>query len=233
MGNVKKGRVSLVRALSKLGFASRTEAKSLIEGGRVKVHGSVETNPERAVNPDSAHIEVDGAKAKKGESLLLLFHKPKGCLTTKRDPEGRKTIYDFLPAEYHSFHPVGRLDLNTSGLLLLTNDTKLSSFLTDPKNKILRIYVVEVRGEVQESDVERMLEGVMDEGELLKASMVKILKKSGRESRIEIGLTEGKNREIRRLCLSLNHEVIALKRIAFGSYLLGDLRSGEFEFLTA
>ena len=114
MSKVKKpfssqnsGRVPLCRALSKLGKASREEAKALILEGKVKVHGSVERNPDRMVNPDRAHIEISGTKATKEKPRLILFHKPTGYLTTKRDPEGRPTIYDLLPEEFRSFHPVG------------------------------------------------------------------------------------------------------------------------------
>ena len=220
-----KGRVTLERALSKLGFASRTEARDLIETGRVKVHGSVEKNPARPVNPDSAHIEVDGEKTTRAETELFIFHKPKGVVTTKRDPEGRKTIYDCLPKEFHHFHPVGRLDMNTTGLLLITNDTKLSNFLTDPESQIPRTYVVDVRGKFTEESSKKMREGVLDSEDLLIAQFVQILKSSEKESRLRLVLTEGKNREIRRLCLALNHEVIRLKRIAFGEYELGDLAS--------
>jgi 23S rRNA pseudouridine2605 synthase len=225
--NQKKGRVTLDRALSKLGFSSRKEARLLIESGRVKVHGVVEKGPERMVNPDTAHIEVDRAKITRAETMLFIFHKPKGVVTTKRDPEGKKTIYDFLPSELKSFHPVGRLDMHTSGLLLLTNDTKLSSFLTAPESQIPRTYVVQVRGEFDEAVVEAMKRGVVDEGERLVAKDAEILKKSAKESRLRIVLLEGKNREIRRLCLALGHEVIGLKRISFGEFELGDLPVGE------
>ena len=228
MRNVKKGRVSLERAISKLGLASRAEAKTLILEGKVKVHGSVEKNPLRPVNPDTAHIEINGAKAKKDSTLLILFHKPKNCLTTKRDPEGRKTIYDYLPESLHHLHAVGRLDQQTTGLLLLTNNTQLSSFLTDPRNQIPRIYVVEVRGEVLLEDVSKMIKGIQDGKDLLAADQVEILKASGRESRLKITLSEGKNREVRRLCLAIDHEVTALKRIQFGEYELGDIPAGEF-----
>ena len=216
------------RALSKLGHSSRTEARAMIESGQVKVHGSVETNPDRMVNPDTAHIEVHGKKAEKAVSRIVLFHKPKGVVTTKRDPEGRKTIYDFLPEELQSFHPVGRLDMHTTGLLLLTNDTRISSFLTDPGNAIPRTYVVRVEGEFTPEDESRALKGVKDNGELLKAVEVSVKKKSGRESILILILTEGKNREIRRLCLALGHEVRELKRIRFGSYELGDLSIGDW-----
>ena len=223
------GRVPLERALSKLGFASRTEAKALIESGRVKVHGSLEKDPKRMVNPDTSHIVVDGQKAEKAESRLFLFHKPKGVVTTKRDPEGRKTIYDFLPPELHSFHSVGRLDMHTTGLLLITNDTKLSNYLTDPNSEIPRSYVVDVRGEVSDESLLQMEKGVEDEGEILKALSAEIIKRSGKESRLKLILCEGKNREIRRLCQNLGHEVVGLKRISFGEYELAQLKPGDLQ----
>jgi 23S rRNA pseudouridine2605 synthase len=223
-----KGRVSLERALSKLGLASRNEARDLIEAGRVKVHGSLERDPERTVNPDTAHIEIDGSKAVRGSERLILFHKPAGVLTTKRDPEGRKTIYDVLPAELHALHPVGRLDQHTSGLLLLTNLTRVSNFLTDPGNGIPRVYLVEVRGEVTPDEVRAMEAGVEDEGERLRAAQVHIEKASGRESRIRIELRQGKYREVRRLCLHFGHEVTALKRLSFGPFELGELPPGAW-----
>ncbi|MBU6152738.1 MAG: rRNA pseudouridine synthase [Bdellovibrionales bacterium] len=224
----KKGRVPLFRALSKLGLASRIEARIAIESGRVKVHGSIETNPERAVNPDTAHIQVDGVKAEKSHTRVILFHKPKGVLTTKRDPEGRKTIYDLLPEQFATFHAVGRLDMHTSGLLLLTNDTKFSSFMTDPKSGIERVYIVGVEGEALDSTLQKMKSGVMDQGERLSVEGAKLLKVSGKESLIELVLTEGKNREIRRLCAALGHDVRSLKRIQYGSYFLDSLKTGEW-----
>lgn len=226
-----KGRVSLVRALSKLGFASRTEATSLILDGQVKVHGSVEKNPARLVNPDTAHIEVRNQKIRKEQRMVVLFHKPKGVLTTKRDPEGRPTIYDHLPEELHSLHAVGRLDQHTTGLLILTNDTKFSARMTDPEEGVARVYIVGVRGEFTSDLVRRAIEGVEDQGELLRADSLEILKSSGKESKLSMTLKEGKNREIRRLCLKLGCEVISLKRIQYGPYILGDLKPGEHQIL--
>ncbi|MBC7397287.1 MAG: rRNA pseudouridine synthase [Bdellovibrionales bacterium] len=232
MKKTQKGRVSLERALSKLGLASRAEALALIESGQVKVHGQIETSALRMVNPDTAHIELKGQKAAKSETQLLRFHKPRAVLTTKRDPEGRATIYDCLPAEFQNFHAVGRLDMHTTGLLLLTNDTKLSSYLTDPKNQIPRIYIVKVRGELSEESVIKMTEGLQEGDDFLQASSAKLLKSSRRESTLELCLKEGKNREIRRLCEILGHEVTALKRISFGSILLGELKPGAFQLLS-
>ena len=223
----QKGRVPLERALSKLGLLSRTEARQLIELGGVKVHGSVETNPFRMVNPDTAHIEVSGQKAKRGASQLFSFHKPKGVVTTKRDPEGRKTIYDFLPENLQTFHAVGRLDMHTTGLLLLTNDSKISHFLTDPINEIPRIYIVGVRGKVSSESLNKMVEGIRDEGEFLRVLSADAIKLSERESILRLSLAEGKNREVRRLCGVLGHEVQSLKRVSFGPYELGDLPPGE------
>jgi 23S rRNA pseudouridine2605 synthase len=227
MRNVKKGRVTLDRALSKLGFASRTEAKALILAGKVKVHGVLENNPNRMVNPDVAHIVVVGEKAIKGLTRVFAFYKPKGCLTTKRDPEGRPTIYDHLPPELQSFHAVGRLDQHTSGLLLMTNDTRFSNYLTDPTNEIPRTYLAEVRGRFSEEDRAKAIDGIDDQGERLRAVELTILKAASRESTLEITLCEGKNREIRRMCLALGHEVTALKRTQFGNYSLDELQSGE------
>lgn len=223
-----KGRVPLERALSKLGLASRTEARRLIEEGSVKVHGSIERDPLREVNPGSAHIEIQGKKARKETTRIVLFHKPKGVVTTKRDPDGRKTIYDLLPPELQSFHPVGRLDMHTTGLLLLTNDTRLSSWLTDPASGVPRTYVVSVRGEVAPDTLARMEKGIELDGERLSANRAGIRKSSGRESLLFLELKEGKNREIRRLCKALGHEVTALKRIRFGEWDLGSLQPGEW-----
>jgi 23S rRNA pseudouridine2605 synthase len=131
------------------------------------------------------------------------------------------------PEDLQSFHAVGRLDMHTTGLLLLTNDTRLSSFLTEPGNAIPRTYVVRVEGEFTEGDEVRVLKGVQDGGDVLKAVEVKIKKRSGKESILLLTLTEGKNREIRRLCLALGHEVRDLKRIRFGHYELGELAPGE------
>ncbi len=225
------GRVSLARALSKLGKASREEAKVLILSGKVKVHGSVEMNPDRMVNPDRAHIEISGQKAVKDKARLVMFHKPAGYLTTKRDPEGRPTIYDLLSEELQSFHPVGRLDQHTSGLLLLTNHSRISHYLTNPENEIPRCYITQVRGQVAEEELKKMESGIVDSGQVLKFSEVKMIKGSKKESTYRVVLKEGKYREIRRLFDYVGCEVIKLKRIEFGPYLLGDLKPGQVQEL--
>jgi len=138
-----------------------------------------------------------------------------------------------LPESQQQWHAVGRLDMNTSGLLLLTNDSRLSSFLTDPVNAIPRKYVVSVDGKVSDETLQKLTAGVLDEGEELRATRVSVRKLSGRESHLFVTLQEGKNRELRRLFKAVGHEVNKLKRIAFGPVLLGELDSGKHRELTA
>ncbi len=159
---------------------------------------------------------------------FLLFHKPKGVITTHSDEKSRKTIFDLLPSDLGYLHAVGRLDQATSGLLLLTNDSALSSFLTDPTHKVMRTYLVSVRGEFTVAQATEATAGVLDGGERLQCHTVKIQKNSGRESHLEVVLIQGKNREIRRLFKSLGHEVTRLRRIQYGPFKLEDLSPGAW-----
>src|SRR5215831_6182236 len=143
-----KGRVPLNRALSKLGVLSRAQATAAIHEGRVRVWGRVVRTPATLVTPETDRIEVDGHRARQTEWRTILFHKPRGVVTTRTDPEGRPTIYDVLGGAGEGLVAVGRLDFATSGLLLLTSDTQLAHWLTDPTNEIPRLYVVTVRGRV-------------------------------------------------------------------------------------
>ncbi len=149
-------------------------------------------------------------------------------MTTHSDEKGRKTIFDVLSPDLGYMHAVGRLDQATSGLLLLTNDSALSSFLTDPANKIMRTYLVSVRGEFTEAQATEAEIGMVDGGERLQCHRVKIQKNSGRESHLEVVLAQGKNREIRRLFKALGHEVTRLRRIQYGPFKLEDLPSGAW-----
>lgn len=184
----------------------------------------------RWVVPEKARIEIDGKQPGRKERILLLLHKTRGTITTRSDERGRPTVFDLLPEELSRFgklHTVGRLDQATTGLLLLTNDTRLSSWLTDPENEIPRVYRVSARGEITSDHVALMLSGVASEVGLLKASVVELLKASGRESHLLITLREGKNREIRRLLEAVGSEVTDLKRVSYGRLELGALKPGE------
>jgi 23S rRNA pseudouridine2605 synthase len=221
------GTVALERALSKLGVASRTEARALIVAGRVTVDGAVTRNPLQAVVPERAALAVDGARVERQQHRVVALHKRRGTLTTRRDPKGRRTIYDDLPQDLHGLMPVGRLDLATSGLLLLTNDTRLQSWLLEPTSGVVRTYVAVVRGLVTDEDAAQMVAGIDDGGERLAAAHVTVDKRSRKESRITLKLAEGRNREVRRLALATGHEVTRLLRVSYGGIALGALQPGE------
>ncbi len=221
-------RVTLDRLFSKLGLASRSIAQEWIHAGRVRVNDRVVRTAEAWVAWPGDCVSLDDQPIQPSAQRFVLFHKPKSVVTTRQDEQGRKTIYDVLPEELQTLHAVGRLDQATSGLLLLTNDTALSSFLTNPANRIARRYLVTVRGEVTEETRLASLAGLTDEGELLHCESVTIQKRSGRESHLDVTLTEGKNREIRRLFKALGHEVIRLRRIQYGPFEIGDLPPGAW-----
>jgi 23S rRNA pseudouridine2605 synthase len=228
---MKPGFVPLERALSKLGIASRTVSRQWILDGKVRVNGVVRKDPLFAVVPERARIEIEGQRVGKVAHRTFLLHKPRGVVTTRSDEKGRPTVFSLIPEPGLHLIAVGRLDWASSGLLLLTNDTRLAARLTDPANAVPRTYLVTVRGKVTEKGLERLREGVLDAGEKLQADAITLRKASGRESHLTVRLTEGKNREIRRMFSALSHEVTRLKRVAFGALELGDLAPGKYREL--
>jgi pseudouridine synthase len=220
--------IPLYRALSKLGFSSRSEAVHLITSGAIFVDGKQCRDPEYLVQPDTACITHGTDLIKREPLRVLMLYKPRGVITSRKDEQGRPTIYSLLPPEHQKLHCVGRLDLATSGLLLLTNNTQLSAWLTDPRSGVPRVYIVTVRGLLTQEKANRMLTGIVDDGQVLKSDSVIVRKTSGRESHLVITLSEGKNREVRRLCSSVGHEVTKLKRASYGPLTLGDLAPGQF-----
>jgi 23S rRNA pseudouridine2605 synthase len=219
-----RNRVRLDRALSKLGLASRAEARALIADGKVTVRGRVVRNAALEVVPESEDIAVEGHRRASRPWRVILFHKPRGVVTTRRDPEGRRTVFDVLGPEADALVSVGRLDMATTGLLLLTTDTRLANQLTDPDNAVVRRYAVTVRGSLSDNAARQMEEGHAG----MRARSVAVRKRSARETHLIVELTEGQNREIRRLCAAVGHEVTRLKRIAFGSLELGDVQPGKW-----
>ena len=218
--------------MSKLGLASRTQTREWIAAGRLKVNGRTVKDALSPVVPEKDSFALDGKILQQNQWQTILFYKPKGIVTTKSDERGRKTVFDILPPELNGLHPVGRLDMFSTGLLLLTNDTQFSAYWTDPANKITRVDAVSVEGNFSPDNVKAAEKGVMDEGEFLKPSKVTLRKASGKESHLVVELTEGKNREIRRLFSALGHEVTSLKRIAFGPLKLGELQPGQYRSVT-
>jgi 23S rRNA pseudouridine2605 synthase len=224
-------RMTLDRLLSKLGIASRSIAQEWIGAGRVQVNRRIVRLSGTWVSWPSDAIAVDGQPLREPNKRFILFHKPKGVITTSRDEKGRQTIFDALPLEFRALHAVGRLDQATSGLLLLTNDSALSSWLTDPKQRVPRLYLVTVRGELSDDRRQAALNGLLERGERLRCETLTIQKRSKRESHLEVTLTEGKNREIRRLFKALGHEVTRLRRIQYGPFRLGSLGPGSWKEL--
>jgi len=221
------GQVPLERALSKLGILSRSQTQRLVEAGRITVNGQVIHDPTFLVVPEKVRIAVDGQRVARAAACTIMLYKPRGALTTKSDEKGRASVYDLLPEHLRHLHPVGRLDMATTGLLLMTTDTQLSHFLTCPDNKIPRTYTATVQGKITDEHVRRLAEGIEDKGEKLKASKITLCKVSHKESHLIIELCEGKNREIRRMFEALGSEVTALKRVAFGKLTLGTLTPGQ------
>ena len=229
----KTSKFDLERVLSKLGLASRSQARGWILEGRLEVNGKTVKNPLHPVNPGIDKITLDGKDVYKKSPKTILLYKPRSVVTSRSDEHGRRTIFDLLPDELQSFHPVGRLDMATTGVLLLTNDTSFSAYLTDPANAIRRTYVVSVKGKVTSEEVQKLIRGILDRGEFLKPLTLTLRKSSNKESHLIVELTEGKNREIRRMFESIGHEVTQLKRVAFGSLTLGDMQPGQFRYLTS
>lgn len=194
-------------------MASRKEANGLILAGRVRVDGRIVRDPSAQVVPERVKIAIDGTpRARAGDRIIVMLHKPRSVVTTRSDPEGRATVYDLITDLPARVIPVGRLDYATSGLLLFTNDTQLSHWLTDPGTGIERVYLVTVRGKADHIDDER----------------VHVRKVSGRESHLVVKLTEGKNREVRNLMASFGYSVTELRRVQFGGLELGTLEPGKW-----
>jgi len=213
--------VPLNRALSKLGILSRAQATAAIRAGRVRVDDRVVIDPAHRVVPERVRITVDGERRARARWRTILFHKPRGVVTTRSDPEGRRTIYEVLGEDGHGLRAVGRLDLATTGLLLLTTDTQFANWIADPANGVSRVYVVTVRGEVTPAALSN-----------LPAARITIRKMSARESHLTVELREGKNRQVRRMFEAIGHEVTRLKRIRLGGLELGALEPGEWRDVT-
>jgi len=219
--------------MSKLGLASRAEAIALVLAGRVRVAGRIVRDPGHRVVPESAALVIDGAAAAPPARRTIALHKPRGVVTTRHDPEGRPTVYALIADAGDGLAPVGRLDLASTGLLLCTNDTRFGAWLTDPASAVEREYVVTVRGEVTPDVASALEQGIEVDGEWLQPTAIRIDKASGRESHLTVVLSEGRNREIRRIFKAAGHEVTRLTRVRIGGLGLGDLAPGAWRDIPA
>lgn len=225
-------RVSLPRALSKLGFASRSTAHKLIGNGSVLVNGNVELNPHRWVNLQSDRITVDGNEVVKTERRYVLLNKPTGVVTTVSDERGRTTVLDVLGEEGAGLAPVGRLDKDTSGLLLLTNDNELGNILTSPGAGLPKTYAVVLDRIVRREDLAQLRKGISITVNGQEHRTLPAETRLTDRNALELTITEGKNRQVRRMFEELGYSVLTLHRVAVGPLRMGTLREGEFRSLT-
>jgi len=221
----------LNKFLAKAGIASRRKSDELIQMATTMVNGKVCLDPAYHVKKEDS-VQFDGKKViVEKKKIVLMLHKPRKVITTVRDTHGRKTVMDFIPSKFR-ITPVGRLDQNTTGLLLLTNDGDLQEYLTHPKNKVSKDYEVYIEGKLNINQVKKLKSGLyIGYKEYGKAEILEQKVHKGR-SKIILRMRQGKKREIRRIFHRLNKKLISLKRIGFASLKLGNLREGEYRELT-
>jgi 23S rRNA pseudouridine2605 synthase len=232
-------KVGLARALSKLGFCSRSKAEELIRAGRVKINGAVRRDPEMSVHLASDPIDVDGQRIAAAAKVYLMLNKPRGVVTTASDEKGRQTVYDYLDGrpgaldkDANWLAPVGRLDKASEGLLLATNDSEWAARITAPATHLDKTYHVQIAALADDALLAALRTGVRSESAELRVKRAEILRRGDRHSWLEIVLDEGKNRHIRRMLEALNVEVLRLVRVAIGPLALGDLAKGATRLLT-
>ncbi|MBZ5516665.1 MAG: rRNA pseudouridine synthase [Acidobacteriia bacterium] len=227
-----KPALTLDRVLSRFGLASRTEAREAILAGRLKVNGRVVRDPDCWVHPDKDTVHFDGRRLKRARRTYLLFYKPKGVITSHGDPDGRRTVYDCLGESGRWVAPVGRLDKDTSGLLLLSNDTEFADFVTNPESRIPKTYLVKLNGLMDRETLARLGAGVqMKRGDFARPESVRRVEDRGKYTWLEVVLTEGKNREVRRMVEAVGFKVLKLVRTRIGPLTLEGLEVGKWREL--
>jgi pseudouridine synthase len=227
-----KPRVTLDRVLSRAGIASRTTTREWISSGRVKVNGRIVKNPDHWVETGRDVVHLDGMKLRAEKKIYIAMNKPTGVVTTHGDNQGRPTVYDYLKKLDRWVFPVGRLDMDTSGLLILTNDTEFGDQLLNPESKIPKTYYVKVTGNVSPESYAQLSEGMdIGAGDFAGPAVAKEVRRSEKYTWFELTITEGKNRQVRRMCKAIGHPVLKLVRIRIGTYELGALPAGEFVHL--
>lgn len=224
---------TLDRVLSKAGLGSRTEARRWIGAGRVSVNGKVIQTPDHWVDLERDKVKFDGKPLQRSDHRYALLYKPRGYVTTYRDPQGRKTVYDLLSGVDQFLGQVGRLDLETSGLLLFTNDTQLAEGLTNPERHVPKSYLVKAAGPLSEEQLTALNNGVELSDGPTRPALIKRLRDSARYSTIEITITEGRNRQVRRMLEAVGSRVEKLVRTRFGNLTLDGLAIGKWRELTS
>lgn len=223
----------LNKYIAECGVASRRGADGLIEEGRIKVNGKSVTQPGTVIDEDNDTVLLDGKKIERvRRSIYLMLNKPKGCVSTVKDDKGRKTVLDYIEIKDKRLFPIGRLDYDSEGLLLLTNDGDLAFKLTHPSHDIPKTYIAKVEGEVPESDLAVLRKGIVLDGIQTHRAKIKLLEYTEGISRLEVTIYEGRNRQVRRMFESIGKQVVFLKRTGIGDLRLGGLSRGTYRYLT-
>ncbi|HEV8043298.1 MAG TPA: pseudouridine synthase [Bryobacteraceae bacterium] len=224
---------TLERVLSKAGLGSRTEARKWIGTGRVRVNGKLIQTPDHWVDLERDTVTLDSKPIRAREKIYLLLYKPTGYLTTYKDPEGRPTVYDLIRDVGEWMVPVGRLDQDTSGLLLLTNDTRLVESVANPEHKVPKTYLVKASTLVSDQQLEKLRKGVVLEDGPTQPAVVTRVRDSAKYSFFEITIHEGRNRQVRRMVEAVGSRVLKLVRTGIGGLRIGELPIGKHRELTA
>jgi 23S rRNA pseudouridine2605 synthase len=225
--------VRLQKYLSRSGVASRRHAEAMMAEGRVRVNGEVAREMGTTVDPERDVVEVDGRRVSMSAPVWLALHKPPGYITTRRDPGGRATIYDLLPREHHGLFYVGRLDYESEGLVLLTNQGDLANSLLHPSHEVERVYEVVVEGRPDSAAEKRLRFGVqLEDGIARVARLDRIGRETGHATKLRVVMLEGRKREVRRLFDAVGHPVRRLLRVGFGPVKLDELAAGAWRLLS-
>jgi pseudouridine synthase len=224
--------VRLQKFLADAGVASRRAGEQIIRAGRVAVNGEVVAQLGAKVDPEHDQVAVDGKAVRAKRKIYLALHKPRGLVCSRKDERERPTVFELLPKEWAHLHSVGRLDFNTEGLLFLTNDGDFSLRLTHPRYGVPKKYLATIEGRVEPELLRLFLKGVYHDGERLKADKARLVSAGHAQSMVELDLTEGKYREVRRLFESQGRTVKRLQRLQIGKIKLGELKPGKWRTLT-
>jgi pseudouridine synthase len=224
--------IRLQKFLADAGVASRRQCETFIRVGRVRLNGETVTAMGVKVSPSNDRILVDGKPVATQKKLYVALNKPAGYLCTAKDTHNRHTVFDLLPKSWPRLHTVGRLDFDTEGLLLLTNDGDFSLHLTHPRFKVEKRYEVLINGLLSQPQATQLRAGMIVDNERMKAEQVGRVRNLSNQTRFEMVLTQGKKRQIRRMLSALGHRVVRLKRLNIGAIELGSLKTGRWRFLT-
>lgn len=223
---------TLDRVLSKAGVGSRVEAARWVRAGRVRVNGRPVRDPDHWIDMERDRVRLDGQPLQARQRIYLLLYKPAGYLTTYRDPQGRSTVYDLVADAGTFLSPVGRLDLDTSGLLLMTNDNQFAERVTNPNSHVPKTYLVKASARLTDDQLQRLRDGIeLSDGPTRPAQVVRV-RDSAKYTHFEITLTEGRNRQVRRMVEALGATVLKLVRVSIGNIRIGTLPIGKWRMLT-